>query len=233
MSSHRLWKSREYLDVLVADAVGHGIAAALVMAETRAYVRALALSCTDLGRLLSLTNRRLADELVSGNFVTVLLMRVEPQTRSLCYSSPGTGPPMCSIVREISELRSPAREFPLGSIRATNMLRALRPSLSRVIWCSCYGRDRGGGIPGGEPVGLERTLGTVGHHRHESAQEVLDVLFRAIGAFAENNHQDDLTAVVIQVDQSQARTASRNRYKAVRTAMARGNLTHSKREEST
>ena len=85
-------EGREYLDVLVADAVGHGIAAALVMAETRAYVRALALSCTDLGRLLSLTNRRLADELVSGNFVTVLLMRVEPQTRSLCYASAGHWP---------------------------------------------------------------------------------------------------------------------------------------------
>ena len=32
---------REYLDVLIADASGHGIGAALLMAETQAYLRAL------------------------------------------------------------------------------------------------------------------------------------------------------------------------------------------------
>lgn len=31
-------------------------------------------------------------------------------------------------------------------------------------------------------------------------QEILDALFRAVGAFATNSHKDDLTAVVAQVD---------------------------------
>ena len=226
-------EGREYLDVLVADAVGHGIAAALVMAETRAYVRALALSCTDLGRLLSLTNRRLADELVSGNFVTVLLMRVEPQTRSLCYASTGHWPAYVFDRQGNIRATLSSTGVPIGLDPSNEYVAGPKTQLESgdLVFLFTDGIVEAAS-PEGSLFGLERTLEIVRSHRHESAQEVLDVLFRAIGGFAENNHQDDLTAVVIQVDQSQARTASRNRHKAVRTATARGNLTHSKREET-
>src|SRR5262249_13947983 len=57
-----LWRGEKGLGVLVADASGHGIGAALLVAQTRAFLRALALPGADVGTLLSLSNRRLADD---------------------------------------------------------------------------------------------------------------------------------------------------------------------------
>ena len=68
---------REYLDVLIADASGHGIGAALLMAETQAYLRALALTRANVETLLDLTNRRLVEDLATPHFVTLLLMRLD------------------------------------------------------------------------------------------------------------------------------------------------------------
>ena len=79
---------KENLLVLIADATGHGIAAALMMAETRAYVRALALTCVDIGTLLAVTNSRLASDLAEG-FVTGLLVLIDPYSRSLLHTSAG------------------------------------------------------------------------------------------------------------------------------------------------
>src|SRR5262249_41753577 len=80
------------LGIAVGDASGHGIGAALLIAETRAYVRALALSHTDVGTVLALTNRRLAEVTADDHFVTLLLARLAPGTRSLACSNAGHWP---------------------------------------------------------------------------------------------------------------------------------------------
>jgi GAF domain-containing protein len=67
---------QDCLGVLVGDASGHGVAAALLMAETRAYLRAFALTCADVGTLLALGNQRLARDLVTDHFVTLFLLQL-------------------------------------------------------------------------------------------------------------------------------------------------------------
>src|SRR5262249_35382813 len=80
------------LAVSIADASGHGIAAALLVAETCAYIRALALTHADIERILTLVNRRLVEDITDDHFVTLLLARLDPRTRSLVYQSAGHNP---------------------------------------------------------------------------------------------------------------------------------------------
>src|SRR5262249_33182977 len=76
----------------IGDASGHGIGAALLIAETRAYLRALALTQTDPGAVLRLLNNRLAEDISTDHFVTLLFARLHPPTRSLVYSTAGHWP---------------------------------------------------------------------------------------------------------------------------------------------
>jgi PAS domain S-box-containing protein len=78
--------------IAVGDASGHGIGAALLISETRAYLRALALTLTDPCEILRVANGRLADDIGADHFVTLFLARLDPRTRSLVYSNAGHWP---------------------------------------------------------------------------------------------------------------------------------------------
>jgi serine phosphatase RsbU (regulator of sigma subunit) len=75
--------------IALGDASGHGIGAALLIAETHAYLRALALTRTAPGQVLDSVNQRLVEDITSDHFVTLFLGRLSPLTRSLVYSSAG------------------------------------------------------------------------------------------------------------------------------------------------
>src|ERR1043166_5969435 len=78
-----------HLGVIVADVTGHGIGPALLMAETRAYLRTLAGSREDIGEILTTANRILAEDIGEERYVTLFLGRIDPQTRNFSYASAG------------------------------------------------------------------------------------------------------------------------------------------------
>jgi len=77
------------LYIVVADIAGHGLGAALLMAEVRASVRAHATMVLDVPSLLDCVNRSLVESCGGDRFVTMFLGRIDPQTRSLEYVSAG------------------------------------------------------------------------------------------------------------------------------------------------
>ncbi|MEX2561198.1 MAG: SpoIIE family protein phosphatase, partial [Pirellulales bacterium] len=77
------------LGIAIGDVSGHGFGAALLMAETRAYLRALALTRADVGELVTLVNRVLVNDTPDDQFVTLLLARLDPRARTLVYTSAG------------------------------------------------------------------------------------------------------------------------------------------------
>src|SRR5207244_4491644 len=77
------------LGVVIGDVSGHGFGPALLMAELRAYLRAFLLTRTDVGEIVGLLNRALADDAPEGHFATLLLARLDPSSRSLVYASAG------------------------------------------------------------------------------------------------------------------------------------------------
>jgi sigma-B regulation protein RsbU (phosphoserine phosphatase) len=194
-------EGQEYLGVLVADASGHGIAAALLVAETRAYLRALAMTHAGVDDLLTLTNRRLTADLVTDHFVSLFLAQLDPRTRSLVYANAGHWPGY--VLDRRGEIRAtlagtgglvgidPASAFSAGPTIT------LEPGELVFLYTDgiVEARSRNGRF-----FGLERTLDLVRGHRHKAPDEMLDELFDAVRAFSEGDVQDDLTAVVIKAE---------------------------------
>ena len=59
---HRYLTLVGQLDQEDPDVTGHGVGPALLMAETRAYLRTLVMSDADVGKILTRANRMLADD---------------------------------------------------------------------------------------------------------------------------------------------------------------------------
>jgi serine phosphatase RsbU (regulator of sigma subunit)/putative methionine-R-sulfoxide reductase with GAF domain len=190
---------QDCLGVLVGDASGHGVAAALLMAETRAYLRAFALTCADVGTLLTLSNQRLASDIVPDHFVTLILLRLDPGTRSLVHASAGYCPGYV-LDRQgrtktvLAGTGCPlgidtANEFPTGpatTLEPGELLLLFTDGIVEVV------------SPDGGQFGLERTLDLVGAHRREAPEAILDALFHAVGDFSGHQLRDDITAVIIK-----------------------------------
>jgi len=80
------------IGLVVGDVTGHGIGPALLMAETRAYLRILAGENTDVGQILTRANRVLSEDIGSERFVTLLFVMLDPKAKTICYASAGHPP---------------------------------------------------------------------------------------------------------------------------------------------
>jgi PAS domain S-box-containing protein len=191
----------ECLGVLVADASGHGISAALLVAQTRAYLRALALTCADVGTLLTLSNQRLAGDLVTDHFVTLFLLRLDPRTHSLLYASAGHCPGYVLDRQGQTRAVLASTGCPLGIDSAnefpTGPTTTLEPG--DLVFLFTDGIDEAVS-PDGEQFGLERTLGIVRAHQQDAPEAILDALFHAVGDFSGHQLHDDITAVIIKAE---------------------------------
>ncbi|MDP7010051.1 MAG: fused response regulator/phosphatase [Verrucomicrobiota bacterium] len=78
--------------LVVGDVTGHGIGPALLMAETRAYLRILAGENTDVGQILTRANRVLNEDIGSERFVTLLFVMLNPKAETIRYASAGHPP---------------------------------------------------------------------------------------------------------------------------------------------
>lgn len=77
------------LAVVVGDVTGHGIGPALLMAETRAYLRILALYLNDIGDILTRANRVLSEDIDEERFVTLIIVKLIGNERTFRYASAG------------------------------------------------------------------------------------------------------------------------------------------------
>src|SRR5215208_4653468 len=100
------------LGVVVGDATGKGVPAALMMASTRSTLRAVAQACESPGDALSRVNNPLATDIPSNMFVTCFYAILDPKSATLSYANAGHDLPYVHRNGEAEELR--ARGMPLG-----------------------------------------------------------------------------------------------------------------------
>ncbi|MBI3875404.1 MAG: SpoIIE family protein phosphatase, partial [Verrucomicrobia bacterium] len=108
------------LGVVVGDVTGHGMGPALLMAETRAYLRIVALNRDDAGEVLTRANLVLAEDVGYERYVTVLLARLEPAARRLAYASAGHPPGYVLAADGEARLQLKRTGPPLGLKADTN-----------------------------------------------------------------------------------------------------------------
>jgi phosphoserine phosphatase len=186
--------------IAIGDASGHGIGPALLAAETRAYLRAFALTHTDPGEVLDRVNQRLVEDIAEDFFVTLSFAQLHPLTRSLVYSNaghlpayvldgrgevkrvlPGTGPPLGL---------DPTSAFPNGP--------AVRLEPGDLVFLLSDGIvEAPSGA--GSPFGIGRALEVVRAHRHEPPDDIIATLLYQVHEWSQSAQEDDMTAIVIKV----------------------------------
>jgi serine phosphatase RsbU (regulator of sigma subunit) len=103
------------LGLVVGDATGHGMPAALVMATTRGMLRAVVESLESPGEVLARVNEALVADIPPSTFVTCFYGVLDPESGRLVYANGGHDLPCCRRQDgQVDELR--ARGMPLGLI---------------------------------------------------------------------------------------------------------------------
>jgi PAS domain S-box-containing protein len=189
------------LGVVVGDVTGHGVGPALLMAETRAYLRVLAGRREDVGEILTRANGILAEDVGSERFITLFLGRIDPNTRGFVYAS--AGHPAGYVLDSQGNLRATLKRtgIPLGMKADTQFASAPEILLSPgdLILLLTDGIEEAS-APDGTLFGLDRIFETVRQHHSLPAQEIVQALYESVRAFANNAPQvDDITAIVIKV----------------------------------
>lgn len=189
------------IGVVVGDVTGHGVGPALLMAETRAYLRILARHNSDAGIILTDANQVLAEDVGSERFVTLFLARLNAKKRTVAYVNAGHIPGY--IFGASGEVLSPLRRtgVPLGLREGTVYHESAEIELSpgQMLLMLTDGFEEAEGASG-EMFGNDRVLGVVRKHRGGSAMEIVQALYNEVRQFTEWSPQiDDLTAIVIKV----------------------------------
>lgn len=194
------------LAVAIGDVTGHGVGPALLMAATRAYIRALALSYCDVGQILTLANRALAADVADGRFVTLLLARLAPQDRSLVFAS--AGHPPAYVLSQNGDLKAllESTNLPLG-VLAEETFVASEPLVldpRDVVLMVTDGIAEAAGRDG-RAFGHDRAVNVVRDNLALPAGKIIEALHREVRRHAEQPFpEDDLTAVVVKVAATQA-----------------------------
>lgn len=92
------------LGICVADVVGKGVRASLLMASTRSSLRAHAAHLSDLSEILSAVNVDLWRESEAGDFVTLFFGVLDAKRKTLTYCSAGHEPVLLVRNGQVSEL---------------------------------------------------------------------------------------------------------------------------------
>ena len=190
------------LGVVVADVAGHGLGPALLMAETRAYLRTLALTALDVGDILTRANRVLGEDVDVERFVTMIMAKLDPRSHELVYTS--AGHPNGYVFDAAGGLKaelehtgvplgfqpgSSYRAAPAVPLRAGDVVLLLTDGIEEAI------------SPEDEFFGVQRILAVTRANLNRTAREILEALFGAVRDFTQNRPQlDDLTVVVVKVN---------------------------------
>jgi serine phosphatase RsbU (regulator of sigma subunit) len=173
------------------------------MAETCAYIRALALTHADVERILTLANRRLVEDITDDHFVTLLLARVDARTHSLVYGSAGHNPGYVLDGEGTVKAVLPSTGMPLGLLPEADFSRTAAINLAPgdLVFFYTDGVVESFSGDGGQ-FGVERALDAVRAHRHQTPHQIIEALFHAVSEFSGNLQMDDRTAVLIKVGPS-------------------------------
>jgi predicted ester cyclase len=184
------------LGVVVGDATGKGVPAALMMASTRSTLRAVAQASESPGDALRRVNDPLATDIPSNMFVTCFYAILDPKSGTLSYANAGHDLPYLWHGGDCEELR--ARGMPLG----------LMPGMSyeekeMVLGAGETALFYSDGLveahdPQGEMFGFPRLRALIAEHGEERSlgDFLLEELYSFVGEGWEQ--EDDITLLTLR-----------------------------------
>jgi len=184
--------------IVVADVSGHEIGASLLMAKTRAYLRALAKSDDDLQTILGRLHEFLLEDTQDKWFVTMFFAALEPQTGVLEYAGAAQQAHILRGDGTVTVLKSTSTPLgvfadhpplcsPLATLHAGDVLVAVTDGIIEAK------------SPAGEQFGQDRMLSVLRDHRECSTAEMMHALNHSFASFCGSAPvTDDLTVVLLR-----------------------------------
>ncbi len=181
--------------LVVGDAAGHGVPAALVLAGVQARFRVEAAGGHDPSELLGALNRELVKLEQPAKFVGLLCARVEVRHGRIWFANAGLTPP---LVRRrdgrFEELTSGGMLLGVsGQARYHDICIELKAGDLALIYTDGLTEAQAGA----ELFGIERVREVVARHAHERAGRIVQALITAVRAFSDRS-LDDLTVLVLK-----------------------------------
>ncbi len=187
--------------VVLGDVMGHGIAAALLMATARGILRSRATEPESLGNLLTHVNTLLETDTDGERFMTMIVLLVNARAGEIRWASAGHDPAILYDPEADTFLEMPdINGLPLGLIAGETYHEARRDDLrpgqillvgTDGIWEACNVDDL--------QFGKDRLRDVIRQHHHEPAQEIAEAITRTLHTFRGHAHQDDdITFVLLK-----------------------------------
>ena len=185
------------LAFLLADATGHGIGAALVIAQCRSLVRAMLSVTHDLATVGARVNEILSHDLLDDRFVTAFVGILDAQHHGLDYLAAGQGPLLFASSAGV-ELRG-ADGLPFGVVESFECPARhfdFTPGATVALLTDGFYETND---PAGQQFGDHRVAAFMQHHGQQPLDELIRSLQAEIGRFSHDAPQaDDLTAIMIR-----------------------------------
>jgi sigma-B regulation protein RsbU (phosphoserine phosphatase) len=185
--------------IVIADASGKGVPAALLMALSRSLIRAYSRDNPSVLRALEMANRFMLEDMQPGTFVTCFYAVIDPARWRLTYVNAGHNPPVVSRPDAHVHLL-PASGTPLGVIEESGLAEEtcdLAPGDVVLMYTDGI-TEAVDGV--GEQFGLARLQEVLGNAISLGAAAILDRVRTAVLAFAGDQPQfDDMTTIVLKV----------------------------------
>lgn len=189
------------LFVVVGDVTGHGVGPALLMADARAYLRALAVSDQRFEDILARVRTLMIEDLGLDHFITLFFAKLDPETGLWTYINAGHPPGYVLAPDGTVKAEMMPGTAALGIDREETPLEADQLTLEKGDLLLLISD----GIPearnqAGEEFSEERVLQIVQRERSRSSAEIIQTLMDEARRFAQPEHlQDDMTAVVLKL----------------------------------
>jgi serine phosphatase RsbU (regulator of sigma subunit)/predicted ester cyclase len=191
-----------HLGLVVGDATGKGVPAALVMATTCGMLRAVALSVDSPGEVLSRVNEALSARIPTNMFVTCFYAILDPESGRLLYANAGHDLPYLRQGGSAEELR--ARGMPLGLMPGMSYEEneaTLEAGDSTLFYSDGLVEAHN---PQREMFGFPRLRRLVAEHAER--EPLVDLLMEELYSFTRERweQEDDITLVTLQRSAQQA-----------------------------
>ena len=186
------------LAIFLADATGHGIGAALIIAQGRSLLRAMLSVTQDLPTIAAGVNNLLAEDLDDDRFVTAFIGILDPRTHRVEYISGGQGPLILVSPAAVESRIADAIPFAvMPGIEYDPPLRfELSPGATLVLLTDGFYEAVNAD---GEHFGEERAVEFVKREATVPLPRLINGLHVDIEKFTQGGKQaDDLTAVLIR-----------------------------------
>jgi serine phosphatase RsbU (regulator of sigma subunit) len=184
--------------VTIGDVTGHGMAAAFLMASSQLLIRSIMPRVPDPGTCLTEVNQQMCMQTFNGQFVTLLILVLDPCTGTMELATAGHQAPLIGAGGDFAEL--PVEPDLVLGVERDTTYRTQRFDLPAGAHLVLY---TDGAIDAQSPEGTRFStegLAASLHGRYESAASVVDAVRSAVDEFRQGRDlADDLTVVAIQL----------------------------------